>query len=289
MTEPDKAPAPEVKKRKRDKTMMALVTIFIGMLLIVAAMKLDNPKPPQDELAATNHEMTEQTTAPMASDATTSTDAVSAEAPAASKFPIAQAVGKTIGNPAAPVKIMEFSSLTCGHCAHFHNQTFEKFREKYIDSGLVYMEFHEFPLNKPAFDATLVANCLPKDQYFGFISMLFQTQDHWAFESDYLTPLKQSAKLAGMSSEDVDACIADTAARDQLTKQIEADVKQYNLQSTPTFIVNDGAQTIMGAQPLEAFSAVIDPMLPGAKKAEDDNRAATEPTATPTQEGTPAP
>lgn len=260
MTEP--TPVSEKKKNKTDKVLVALAAVLIGMLAITYSFSGDHKQ--AEPAASDSNDQTVKTTAETAEAATL-----------AENSPEIQATGKTLGLPSAPIKMVEFSSLTCGHCAHFHNQTLEKFRKKYIDTGKVVLEFREFPLNKPAFDATLLANCLPPEQYFGFISMLFQTQEHWAFATDYLTPLKQNAKLAGMSEDSIVACLGDEKGRERLTQEVESNVKKYNLQSTPTFILNEGAQTIVGAQPLDGFSALIDPML-GAPAQSDTPNIPTE-------------
>ncbi len=196
------------------------------------------------------------------------TDAASsAEKPVITTKPIPQMApeGRFLGKKEAPVQMIEFSSLTCVHCANFHNERLDEFRVKYVDTGLVRIEFREFPLNKPALDATLILNCLPKDRYFPFMSVLFQTQDHWAFSNDYLTSLKQNAKLAGMNDATFDACLSDTPSVEKLLTTVKAYSEKYKIESTPTFIINDGAAQIVGSRPLDEFADIIDPLLPQNK------------------------
>ncbi len=176
--------------------------------------------------------------------------------------PVMEPNGTFLGRADAPVQIIEFSSLTCTHCAHFHNDILDEFRVKYIDTGLVRLEFRSFPLNKPALDATLLLNCLPKDRYFPFMSMLYQTQDHWAFSNEYMTSLKQNAKLAGLSDTGIDTCLNDKGAVEKLATQIKTDAEKYKLESTPTFIINDGKTRVNGALPVSEFAKEIDPLLP---------------------------
>ena len=164
------------------------------------------------------------------------------------------------------MKMIEYASLTCSHCAHFHNDVLDAFRKKYVDTGLVQIEFREFPLNKPALDAAKILNCLPSDRYFPFASMLFQTQNRWAFSADYLTPLRQNAKLAGMTDEKFDACLNDTDAEKKMIDGINADVQKYKIESTPTFIINNGAAKLNGALPVSEFAKTIDPLLPVDKR-----------------------
>ena len=180
--------------------------------------------------------------------------------------PVMEPTGRFLGKKDAPIQIIEFASLTCSHCAHFHNTILDDFRVKFVDTGLVRLEFRAFPLNKPALDATLVLHCLPEKQYFPFMAMLYQTQDHWAFANDYRTSLKQSAKLAGLSDAAVDACLNDKAAMQKLAERVKADVEKYKLESTPTFIINDGAARVVGAYPVDEFAKQIAPFLPTEKE-----------------------
>lgn len=164
---------------------------------------------------------------------------------------------RTIGKPDAPIKIIEYASLTCSHCAHFHNDVLPELKSKYIDTGKVFFEFREFPLNDPALRAALAARCLPQDKYEGFVALLFKTQDHWAGGLDYMAALKQNAKLAGMSDATFEACQADPKMKERMAEIMQTGQDKWKIDSTPTFIINDGAEKISGAQPLMEFERVF--------------------------------
>lgn len=164
---------------------------------------------------------------------------------------------RTLGNPDAPVKIIEYASLTCSHCAHFHNDVFPQLKEKYIDTGKVFFEFREFPLNDPALKATLTARCLPADQYENFVGLLFKTQDNWAGNINYMANLKQNAKLAGMSEATFDACQDEPNLKLKIAEGMQVAKEKWNIAATPTFIINDGAEIISGAQPLPEFERIF--------------------------------
>ncbi len=194
--------------------------------------------PPQDE---------------MVNDGTVS----STDATTAANVDVAKVMGpRGLGDPNAPVKLVEFFSLTCSHCANFHNITLPQIKE-YIDRGEVYLEFHEFPLNAPALRASMVARCLPEDKYYGYISLLFKTQDTWTTNPDYMTALRQNAKLAGMSDESFDACVANNALQLAIGEQMQEATSKWQIESTPTFIVNGGQDKISGAQPAYEFERVF--------------------------------
>lgn len=163
---------------------------------------------------------------------------------------------RTLGNPDAPVRIEEFSSLTCPHCAHFHRDTLPALKEKFIDSGKVFFVFTDFPLNGPALDAAIIARCLPPERYFTFIAFLYESQDSWAFAGDYKAILRQNAKLAGMTDERFDSCLADTALKEGVVARMQEKATKHQIKSTPSFVVNDRDVTT-GALPIEAFAEMI--------------------------------
>lgn len=192
-----------------------------------------------------------------------------APAPEASSAPVAIDVSKAtgvraIGNVNAPIKIIEYASMTCSHCAHFHNEILPALKAKYIDTGKVYLEFREFPLDDAAMKATLTARCLPEDKYESFVSLLFKSQEQWARNMDYLNAIKQNAKLAGMSDGTFEACQNEPMLKLKVAENMQEAKDKWNISATPTFIINDGVETIQGAQPLENFERVFRKITDGA-------------------------
>lgn len=160
---------------------------------------------------------------------------------------------RSIGSPTAPIKITEYSSLTCSHCAHFHKDILPQLKTKYVDTGKLEITFKEFPLNPPAADASAILRCMPEDKYVGFMNMLFETQDNWAYKPEYKDILRQNAKLAGMSDEQFDACLGNDGLKKRILADMQAASQAHKIQSTPSFIVEGRAEPIVGAQPLEFF------------------------------------
>lgn len=161
-----------------------------------------------------------------------------------------------IGNPNAPIKIVEYASLTCNHCAHFHNDVLPELKSKYIDTGKVYLEFQEFPLNAPALDASLLARCLPADRYESFTGLLFKTQEDWVTRPDYISALKQNAKLAGLGEQAADECLKSNELRMAIGQGIQSASETYKISSTPTFVIN-GTEIIRGAMPVSEFEKIF--------------------------------
>lgn len=144
----------------------------------------------------------------------------------------------TLGDPSAPVTIIEYASATCGHCANFHKTTFPKLKEQYMDKGKVYYIFREFPLDPLSKGAFMLSRCLPKERYFPMIDVLFERQREWAYVKKPLPALMTLAKQAGFTEESFKACLTNQ----DIQAGIEAVVKQasdkLDVNSTPTFFVN---------------------------------------------------
>jgi protein-disulfide isomerase len=163
---------------------------------------------------------------------------------------------RSMGSPTAPVTLVEYSSLTCPHCADFHRETLPKIKEDYIDKGVVRYVLRDFPLEPRALAAAMVARCLPADRYFGFVSMLFSDQQTWAHSRNPTEDLKVRAQLAGLLPAEFDACLANQ----DLLKGIQAAAaeaqKRDGIDSTPTLLVN--GRKVSGAAPYDEFKSAID-------------------------------
>ena len=167
-----------------------------------------------------------------------------------------------IGSPTAPVKVVEYASLGCGHCAAFHKDMLPAFKEKFVDTGRVQLTFKEFPLNAPALDATMILRCIPDDKYMSFMDLLFTEQENWAYKEDYKAPLRQYAKLAGMSDAQFDSCLDNKNLKERIVADTKLASDKYKVASTPSFVVNDGAKLVVGHQPLEFFEKTFDEVSP---------------------------
>ena len=96
---------------------------------------------------------------------------------------------RVVGDPAAPVTMIEYASLTCPHCASFHNDTYKAFKERFIDTGKVKMIYRDFPLDGIALRAAMMARCTVDQRYFGLIQVLYKSQQQWSRTSDPLAEL----------------------------------------------------------------------------------------------------
>ena len=149
----------------------------------------------------------------------------------------------SIGNTNAKVTVKVFSSLTCPHCANFHNTIFENLKKDYIDKGLVRFEHHAFPLDLAALNAEVVIRCQANnDKKFKLLNEIYDKQKLWAVGSD-INKINKLIKNIGLkfdlSNDEMDNCLKNEAAQDEILDQrIEAQ-KKYKIESTPTVIVNE--------------------------------------------------
>lgn len=166
---------------------------------------------------------------------------------------------RALGDANAPVKIVEYMSMTCPHCAHFHNTTFEEIKKKYIDTGKAYFVIREFPFDPRAAAAFMLARCAPEQQYFPFVSMLFKQQQSWATAQDARAALLQMSKMAGFSQESFEACLTNQKLLDDVNATMQRGATEFGVNSTPTFLIN--GKKYSGDMSVESMSALIDSLI----------------------------
>ncbi|MDX1922650.1 MAG: DsbA family protein [Alphaproteobacteria bacterium] len=162
-----------------------------------------------------------------------------------------------MGNASAPVTIIEYASLNCSHCAHFHKDILPEVVKKYISTGKVKLIYRDFPLNAMALKAAQLSQCMPEDRYFPFVKTLFENQDAWNSAADPEATLTQYAKLAGLPGERITKCLADKNLQDALVKRRMQAENQFKINATPSFVINYGAETISGIGTFEDFDKAI--------------------------------
>ena len=156
---------------------------------------------------------------------------------------------RTMGSPKAPIQIVEYAAPTCPHCAHFDMDVFPLLKENFIDTGKVYYILRIFPLGPADIAAGAMARCLPPDTYFQFLDLLWRNQAKWDPEfrvPDVHAGLVDMGRIAGMSADKVDSCIANQAVSQQLTQVGQDAVQKYGINSVPTFIVNGEIRQFQG-------------------------------------------
>lgn len=188
----------------------------------------------------------------------TAAPALAAEAPDVKKV----MADRVLGNADAPVTIIELASLTCDHCASFHNNTLPELQKQALATGKAKLIFRDFPMDGVGLRASALARCLPENQYFAFIKMLFKQQHAWSLAPNPEEALTKLAALAGMAPDAAKACMNDTKILDALAQQRLAMQQKYKVNATPTFIFNDGAEMVQGASPIDVYMQKINKLTP---------------------------
>ena len=166
-----------------------------------------------------------------------------------------------IGDKNAPITIIEYASLSCSHCANFHNNTLPDIKKEYVDTGKVRFVFRNFPYDPPSLIGSVILKCVPKDVRYDYMNVLFLLRKNWVV-SDNAKSTQELYKImqsGGMSKEDFDNCLK----RDDLANQIikgRIDVQnEFNIQSTPSFLINGNLE--QGNKSVKEFRQIIDKIL----------------------------
>ena len=203
----------------------------------------------------------------------------------------ASARDRILGSDDAPVTVIEYSSLTCPHCASFHGGSLKDLKTQYIDTGKVKLVYRDFPTDGLALLVSQLPHCLEGPPYFALLDQLFAQQSNWrsaaqdaesvamvdelgltekltaqGFKeadvhgvSGIFRATMRIAALAGISSQDAADCFGDKELRDSIWARAEEGRTEFNIRSTPSFVI-DG-ETYAGSRPIDEFAEIIDPLL----------------------------
>lgn len=172
-----------------------------------------------------------------------------------------EVVEMVMGAADAPIELIEYASFTCPHCMNFHLNVFPLIRSNYIDTGKVRLIYRPVYFDGPGLWADMMARCGGPEKFFGIVSILYEQQSNWARGStgaEVAQSLVNIGKLAGMSEEDITACMQDRAFAEALIADFQTNMELYDVPGTPTFFVN-GEQ--MTNSPYDTFVAKFDGLL----------------------------
>ncbi|MBL0901391.1 MAG: DsbA family protein [Reyranella sp.] len=159
-----------------------------------------------------------------------------------------------LGTPNAPITVIEYASLTCSHCAHFHTQILPEIKKKWIDTGKVKLVYRDFPLDQVAVKAAQIAECAGNDKYFGVLDIIFRGQPQWATSQDPLTELAKPLRIAGMGESEIKACLANDAMSNAVLNDYKSG-EALGVNSTPTLFIN--GQLYRGSRSVDELDSVL--------------------------------
>lgn len=160
-----------------------------------------------------------------------------------------------IGDPEAPVTVVEYWMFTCPHCATFHREVFPQIKANFVDTGKVRFVIREVYFNRPSLWAAMVARCAPEDRYLGISDLLFQRQSSWATTNDpsaMVAELMSIGRQAGLSDDEMNACLADRDFAEALVADFQANAAADGIDSTPSFVIDGTRYGNMGYADFEA-------------------------------------
>jgi len=164
-----------------------------------------------------------------------------------------------IGDVNAPVTIVEYASLTCNHCAAFHEYVLPELKKNYIDTGKVRLVFRDFPLDGLAMAGAMLARCAPGQRGQRLLDVMFKNQMTWMRSTKPIEPLTSYARLAGMTEADVEACLENEEIITAIRQRQQTAQAQYKINATPTFFIE--TERIEGNQGYEVMAEIIDDII----------------------------
>lgn len=174
----------------------------------------------------------------------------------------------TLGNPKAPITLVEYAAPVCPHCAHFATEDFPKLKREFIDTGRIFYIFRVFPLRAQDGAIEGIGRCLPKERYFPYMEMMFREQPNWDPDG-YQIPDVEAAiiKLAareGVTPEKAKQCMNDQGTLDSLNQSAQDAQIKYQIDGTPSFVMNGQLVTMpAGQEPLEVLRLRINSLSGG--------------------------
>ena len=165
-----------------------------------------------------------------------------------------------VGKADAPVTIIEYASLTCGHCADFHTKVYPELKTKYIDTGKVRLILREFPLDNLAAAASMLVRCQEPAKAPEVISTLFEKRRDWIVNGNPLPPLFATVKPLGFTQEVFDRCVADQGMLQKIAAVRQRASQTFSVNSTPTFFIN--GTRLKGTATMVELDKLIEPLLP---------------------------
>lgn len=173
---------------------------------------------------------------------------------------------RVLGPKDAKVTVVEYLSMTCPHCRDFANKSFPTIKKNYIDTGKIRYIIRLFPLFSAKEDprgaaASALDRCVPENQYYPMISVLYEQWDNWALPSaqDPKGTLIRISKLAGLTQDKFNACLTNQKLVDDIFAERNAAEKKFGVDATPTFFIN--GQKYEGFMTADEMSAILDKML----------------------------
>ncbi len=175
--------------------------------------------------------------------------------------PVREVREMTMGDPDAPITVVEYASFTCPHCATFHRDVMPQLRENFIDTGKVNFVFREVYFDLYGLWAGVIARCAPEDRYFGIVDLIFKTQSDWTrstatdengAKAEVTQNLFGIGRQAGLTDDQMRECLQDREFMEALVAEFQQNMEADQVTGTPSFIINGEKASNMSYADFEA-------------------------------------
>ena len=166
-----------------------------------------------------------------------------------------------LGDPDAPVTVIEYASFTCPHCANFHANVFKDLKKNYIDTGKVRFIHREVYFDRHGLWAGMVARCGGAMRYFGLAELIYGGQREWTKGDDpaqIADNLRRIGRSAGLTNDQLEACLSDGAKAQTLVAWYQANAETDKISATPSFVIDGELYSNM---PYAEFAELLDAKL----------------------------
>mgnify|MGYP003308048152 FL=1 len=136
---------------------------------------------------------------------------------------------------------------------------FPRIKKDYIDSGKIFFTYQDFPLDKFALKASVIARCSGKDKYFSFLKVLYKKQKDWTRSQDPFKSLLKIAKLGGLKNDEIKVCVSNKSIEDGILKKRLNSTKKFEIKATPTIYIN--GKKYDGDLTFEALKLKLDSLI----------------------------
>jgi len=167
-----------------------------------------------------------------------------------------------LGDPNAPVEVIEYASYTCPHCASFHANQYKSLKANYIDEGRIRFVYREVYFDRPGLWASMIARCSDDANFFfAFSEVLYAEQRNWLASGDpgiIIEELRRLAKTSGLDDATLDACLSDAAKAEALFTWYQENAERDGVTGTPSFLIDGQKYSNMA---YDEFAAILDGKL----------------------------
>ena len=166
-----------------------------------------------------------------------------------------------IGDKSAPITVIEYSSLSCNHCANFHLNTLPQLIKEYVDTGKIKIVFRDFPLNYPALMGSMVLQCIDSNIRYDYLSLLYILQSKWVKPEPEIAQKEvfKIVQASGMTKDQFESCLNNEDQRQKILRGLVNAQNEFTIGTTPSFLINGTLLT--GSRPFKSFKKIIDNLL----------------------------